>query len=109
MTLGVRTFLAGAAVLAVVASAAQAQRSHVHEVSFDVWCQEYANLPHKRCDKRLPEDDAAYQDYLNRTETYETQRLNNEAQDRQIQRSVLRNDPSANPAGTPPTQPIVPH
>jgi hypothetical protein len=110
MTLGVRTFLAGTA-MALLASqvcAQQPTRQHIHVMSFDLWCQENQNLPPRRCDKRLPQDDAAYQDYVNLMEHYETQQLNSETNDRRLERNILRNDPSANPAGTPPTQPITP-
>jgi hypothetical protein len=110
MTLRMTTFLAGA-VMAFVASevcAQQSTRQHLHVMSFDLWCQENQNLPPKRCDKRLPQDDAAYQDYVNLMEHYETQQLNGESQDRRLERNILRSDPSADPAGTPPTQPVVP-
>ena len=56
----------------------------------------------------LKNADAAFQAYANKMEGYETQQLNQDAKDRRVDQSILRSDPSANPAGTPPTAPIPP-
>ena len=93
-------------------SAAHAQQSPMkyQPMSFDMWCQEQQHLPQARCDKRLPEDDAAFQDYVNGIEDYETQQLNSQAREHRLNQTILNHDPSANPAGTPPKQPITgPH
>jgi hypothetical protein len=91
---------------ALCATSMQAQAQHrllqLHEMNFDMWCQEQQHLPPARCDKRLPKDDAAFQAYANTIERYETQKLNGEAQDRRIDRML-----DANPANNP-TQPSGP-
>ncbi len=86
---------------------AEAQTTHLnlHEMNFDMWCQEHQNLPPARCDKRLPADDAAFQNYVDTIERYETQQLNNQAKERSIDRMIDRADsvdhplePSTTPA-----------
>jgi len=75
----------------------------LQEMNFDVWCQETQHLPPARCDRRLPEDDAAFQAYANTIENYEIQYLNRHAADRRIER-MLNNNPADNrPPGSPPT------
>jgi len=97
-----------AACLAAYGAVAQPQHLKFEPMNFDLWCQEHEHLPPARCDKRLPQDDAAFQAYSNKMEGYETQQLNQTARDRRLDNTLLRSDPSANPAGTPPTQPIPP-
>jgi hypothetical protein len=109
----VRTFRIVATSFAVVliATGASAQGEHpypLHEMNFDMWCQEQQHLPPERCDKRLPQDDAEFQAYANKIEGYETQQLNQQRQENRIDQAINRADPSANAAGTPPTQPIPP-
>jgi hypothetical protein len=96
------------AVLTAAAAQAQTGRLHYQSMNFDLWCQEQQHLPPARCDKRLPEDDAAFQAYVNQIETYETRELNAQARERRLDRTILNYDPTANTAGTPPTQPIPP-
>lgn len=79
----------------------------VQEMNFDMWCQEQQHLPPARCDKRLPQDDAAFQAYVNTVERYETQQLNQAAQERRLER-LLKRSPVDNsrqpaPSPTPPT------
>lgn len=109
------SFVAAAATAALTMTAtmtAHAQdgggRYALHEVNFDMWCQEERHLPPERCDKRLPQDDAEFQAYANKIEGYETQQLNQDAQQRRLDQAITRSDPSANTAGTPPTTPIPP-
>jgi hypothetical protein len=83
-------------------------RNQLQPMNFDMWCQEQQHLPPARCDKRLPQDDAAFQAYANKIEGYETQQLNQDAKDRRVDQTILRSDPSSNPAGTPSTAPIPP-
>lgn len=97
-----------AACLAAYGAEAQTQHRQFQPMNFDLWCQEHEHHSARRCDKRLPEDDAAFQAYSNKIEGYETQQLNQEARDHRLNNTILRSDPSANPAGTPPTQPITP-
>jgi hypothetical protein len=80
----------------VVQANAQARLLPLHQMNFDMWCQEHQHLPADRCDKRLPQDDAAFQAYANTIERYETQKLNNEAKERHIER-MMNADPLDNP------------
>jgi|HubBroStandDraft_5_1064220.scaffolds.fasta_scaffold544677_2 hypothetical protein len=98
----------GLAVLAASQSGAQTQRLHFNPQSFDLWCQETQHLPSSRCDKRLPGDDAAYQAYVNQNENYEQKEQQQKQSDHRLNQTILRSDPSSNPAGTPPTAPITP-
>jgi len=88
--------------LAVVAvsSAGRAQDSglpfRLQQINFDMWCQETQRLPPSRCDRRLPEDDAAFQAYVNRIENYEIENLRRHRQDRAIERQ-LRDNPTDQP------------
>jgi hypothetical protein len=89
--------LVGAALCAsALQSEAQSGSLKLREINFDMWCQEHRHLPPARCDKRLPQDDAAFQQYVNTIERYETQRLNSEAQERSIGR-MINADPIDNP------------
>lgn len=94
----------------LAASGASAQQRHLkfQPQSFDMWCQETAHLAPSRCDKRLPDDDAAYQAYVNKNENYEQQQQNQKADEHNLNQAILRSDPSSNPAGTPPTAPVTP-
>jgi len=65
------------------------------EMNFDMWCQEEQHLPAERCDKRLPEDDAAFQAYLNKIERKQDEET--------LNRVILHNDPVGAP--TRPSQP----
>jgi hypothetical protein len=98
----------GLALCAASQGGAQQRHLKFQPSSFDMWCQETAHLPPSRCDKRLPEDDAAYQAYVNKSENYQMQQQNQKADENRLNQTILRSDPSANPAGTPPTQPVTP-
>lgn len=78
---------------------ALAQRSNypVTEMNFDLWCQEQAGLPAERCDKRTPEDNAAFEAYRNKVEAYEIPYLQRKANAARMDRDILRNDPVDNP------------
>jgi hypothetical protein len=75
----------------------------LHEMNFDVWCQEEKHLPPDRCDKRLPQDDAEFQAYRNQIEKYEVPYLQRRQDEQNINRVILHNDPVGNP--TLPSQP----
>ena len=80
-------------------SPAWAQRNGnfpVTEMNFDLWCQEQAGLPPERCDKRTPEDNAAFESYRAQVEAYEIPYLQRKANAARLDRDILRNDP-ANP------------
>lgn len=95
--------LAGIA-LALVAARADAQAAYqLHEMNFDMWCQEQQHLPPERCDKRLPQDDAAFQAYTNKIENYEIPYLKRRKDDETLNRVIIHNDPVDHP--TLPSQP----
>ena len=73
------------------------------EINFDMWCQETANLPPDRCDKRLPQDDAAYQAYVANYEKYEVPYLEKKQSDENLNKVILHNDPIDHP-----TEPSAP-
>lgn len=87
---------------------AQARHLQLHDINFDLWCQETQNLPPDRCDKRLPEDDAAFERYVDTIERYETQKLDSEARERRFDRDILHNDPIDNPTRPSEPQTAVP-
>jgi len=89
-------FVGAALCVGSMQAQAQPRLLQLHEMNFDLWCQEQQHLPPARCDKRLPKDDAAFQAYVNTIERYETQKLNGEAQDRRIDR-MLKTNPGGNP------------
>lgn len=73
------------------------------EMNFDMWCQEEQHLPPARCDRRLPEDDAAFQAYRSKIETYEIPYLQRKRDEETLNRVILHNDPVDHP--TRPSQP----
>src|SRR5580765_4361541 len=87
------------AVLLLVASPALAQRGNyqVTEMNFDLWCQEQAALPVDRCDKRTPQDIAAFEAYRAKVEAYEIPYLQQKASAARLDRDILRADPIDNP------------
>lgn len=88
----------------LVAARANAQGAYpLHEMNFDMWCQEQQHLPPERCDKRLPQDDAAFQAYTNKIENYEIPYLQRRKNEETINRVIIHNDPVDHP--TLPSQP----
>src|SRR3954462_5986509 len=88
-----------AVTLAALAPAA-AQRDGnypVTEMNFDLWCQEQANLPVERCDKRTKEDNAAFESYRAKVEAYEIPYLQQKANAARLDTDILRNDPVDHP------------
>jgi len=80
---------------------AWAQRNgnyQVMEMNFDLWCQEQAGLPAERCDKRTPEDNAAFEAFRAKVEAYEIPYLQQKYNAARMDRDILRNDPVDNPA-----------
>jgi len=89
---------AGAALAALVGrTQAQSGPYKLQEINFDMWCQEEQHLPPDRCDKRLPVDDATYQAYVSKIETYEVQYLQRKQQEDNLNRVILHNDPVDHP------------
>jgi hypothetical protein len=86
---------------ALVALPAHAQQPTTHydvkTINFDLWCQEQANLPPDRCDKRLPDDETKFEAYRAKIEKYEIPYLRRRQNDQQFDRTVLHNDPVDNP------------
>jgi len=98
--------VAAAFALALVAARVSAQSDRpypLHEMNFDMWCQEQQHLPPERCDKRLPQDDAAFQAYSNKIESYEIPYLQRRRNDQTLNRVIIHNDPVDHP--TLPSQP----
>lgn len=75
----------------------------LHEMNFDIWCQEQKHLPPARCDQRLPADDAEFQAYRNQIEKYEIPYLQRRNDEENLNRVILHNDPVDHP--TLPSQP----
>jgi hypothetical protein len=99
-------FVAAGIALAIFAGRALAQGEKpypLHEMNFDIWCQEQKHLPPARCDKRLPADDAEFQAYRNRMENYEIPYLQRRDDEQNLNRVILHNDPVDHP--TLPSQP----
>jgi hypothetical protein len=96
-----RTCFFAAAALAVLVARAEAQegggRYPLHEINFDMWCQEERHLPPERCDKRLPQDDADYQAYVAKIESYEVPYLQRQRDDVNIDRVIVHDDPIDHP------------
>jgi hypothetical protein len=93
-----RSLLAGVALTAgLTASVAQDQHYDVKTINFDLWCQETQHLPPDRCDKRLPDDEKAYEDYRAKVEKYEIPYLQGQENGAQLNRTILHNDPVDNP------------
>lgn len=97
---------AAALALAAFAARSDAQSDQPYpltEMNFDMWCQEQQHLPPARCDRRLPEDDAAFQAYRNKIENYEIPYLQRKNHEETLNRVILHNDPVDHP--TRPSQP----
>jgi hypothetical protein len=99
-----RIAILGGVAAAALGAGAQAQKPYpLHDMNFDMWCQEEQHLPPDRCDQRLPADDAAFQSYRATIEKYEIPYLQRRDDDQNLNRVILNNDPIDNP-----TQPSAP-
>lgn len=93
------------ALLAVGGSAAQplspapadGGRLKVQTLNFDLWCQETEKLAPERCDKRLPEDDAAFEAYRAKVEKYEVPYLKTKQREQSLNRTLMHSEPTINP------------
>jgi hypothetical protein len=99
-------YLLAVAALVLIGSRADAQSVTLSEMNFDMWCQQQANLPPDRCDKRLPRDDAAFEAYQKKIEDYEVPYLQQRQQKEHMNEIILHNDPVDHP--TEPSQPTGP-
>ena len=86
-----------AATAAFVVRAGAQQPYPLHEMNFDMWCQEERHLPAARCDKRTPDDDAAFQAYRAKIEKYEIPYQQERNYEQNLNRVILHNDPVDNP------------
>ena len=86
-----------AAAWAPASSWAQGPNYDVKTMNFDLWCQEQAHLDPDRCDKRLPDDEQAFEDYRSKIEEYEIPYLQEKKDQITLDNNVLHNDPVDNP------------
>jgi hypothetical protein len=101
-----KILVAAAALLAPALPAhAQSTRYDVKEMNFDLWCQEEANLPPERCDKRLASDEVQFEAYRAKIEKYEVPYLQRREKEQQLDRTILFNDPIDNPIDKDPAAP----
>jgi hypothetical protein len=103
-----KRILAGA-LLAIASMPAQAQTMRggnypVQEMNFDLWCQEEAELPAERCDKRTDQDEAAFEAYRSKVEAYEIPYLQQKSNAARLDADILRNDPVDRPITQSPPQ-----
>jgi len=103
--MAMKRILLAAAALAALALPAGAQNSRydVQTINFDLWCQETQHLPPDRCDKRLPADEAAFEDYRAKVEKYEIPYLKGQETGAQLNRTILRGDPVDRPISQDPS------
>jgi len=110
MDKAMRKFFLGVVALALSVPALAQQnpndkttRYNVQDINFDLWCQETAALPPDRCDKRTPDDEAAYEAYRGAVEKYEIQYLKRKQSDQNLSQILIHPDPvpSENPASHP--------
>lgn len=92
---------------AALAQGADAQYD-LQTINFDMWCQEQQHLDPDRCDKRLPDDEKAYEAYVDTIQKYEVPYLQEKNKRQEYDRGLLHNDPIDHPTqpSTPPMQPI---
>jgi hypothetical protein len=101
-----RVSLLVVAAAVLIGGNANAQAVDLHEMNFDMWCQEHEQLPPERCDKRLPEDDAKFDAYRKKIQDYEVPYLQQREQNEHMNEILLHNDPVDHP--TQPSQPTGP-
>jgi hypothetical protein len=101
MKIEVRSAVFALAAAAFLSGHAQAQNSGsvpLTNMNFDMWCQEERHLPPERCDKRLPQDDAAFSAYRAKIEDYEVPYLQERKEKDTMNRVILHNDPIDHPS-----------
>ncbi len=76
---------------------AQSTRYDVKTINFDLWCQEQANLPPERCDKRTPEDEKTFEAYRAKIEKYEIPYLQRKQDEQQLNRTIIHDEPLESP------------
>ena len=101
MKTDVRSIVFALAATAFLGGHAQAQNSGsvpLTNMNFDMWCQEEQHLAPERCDKRLPQDDAAFNAYRAKIEDYEVPYLQERQEKDTMNRVILHNDPIDHPS-----------
>jgi hypothetical protein len=79
---------------AALPAGAQIGRNYdVTPMNFDLWCQETAHIAPERCNKRLPEDNAAFEAFRAQIEAYEIPHLQQKNRDARIEVDILHDDP----------------
>jgi len=98
---------AGLAALFAVPAAAQTPPGSykLHEMNFDMWCQETMHYPAERCDRRDPKDNQAFQDYRRVIEKYELEQDKRKRADEERTNSIMYNDTVGQPSNPPTPQP----
>lgn len=89
--------LAAIVALFAVPAAGQGGALDLTPMNFDLWCQETQHLPPDRCDRRLPNDEAAFEAYRDKVEKYEIPYLKGRETGQQLDRAILHNDPVDKP------------
>lgn len=89
--------------IAALPALAQSTALPVTNINFDMWCQETKHWPAERCDRRLPADEKAFEEYRDTIERYEVPYLKEREQDQTLNRVILHDDPVDHP-----TRPSVP-
>jgi len=99
-----RALFAASALFAISATVdaspalAQSQTTYdVKTINFDLWCQEQANLPPDRCDKRLPADEQQYEAFRDKVEKYEIPYLKDKQRTAEFNDNIMNHDPVDNP------------
>ena len=76
---------------------AQYGNYRVQSMNFDLWCQEQAQMPVDRCDRRLPEDVQVFETYRFKVEQYEIDYLRQKDNAIRLDRNILHADPVDDP------------
>jgi len=89
--------LAAAAMMPATGQTYRGGNYPVQEMNFDLWCQEQAGLPAERCDKRTDADEAAFEAYRAKVESYEIPYLQQKSNAARLDTDILRRDPVDRP------------
>lgn len=95
-----RAILTLLAIFSGIGSASAQRESEplkLQSLNFDMWCQETQKLPPARCDRRSPADDAAFQTFSNKLETYEIENMRVQTRNDEINREIVHYDPVGRP------------
>jgi hypothetical protein len=79
----------------------------VQTMNFDLWCQETAHIDPDRCDRRLPDDEQAFDAYRGTIEKYELSHLKDKEREFNIDQNLIHKDPIDEPLNTQLSQPTA--